>query len=263
MKFWPEADKTALLNAFRRAWINLYVVRDPADIGAEEFAMPMACTDCASRLVSTPNNPPFTRVTEEISKAAYISYVAHSLAMEIGTELTWSIADATAEELHFYFNSRSMMHRITGSSSQFFFGDAGSPGTVRGMYIGRGTPATPIYTYWWMVNNNILQSTEEATVHALLDWFRFNGVHFYGTSSLTNMNDHWGVPTQPPANYVMTGTIYTGESTAKNWTAGCHGTTGFIKSVLKAVNIPAEVLYVLRPCPALSSDTRSLPFAWR
>lgn len=240
---WSETDKTALDEAFSRAWANLVLNPSSSAIGTNEFSMPLECTFCVERLQTHPSYPPFTIIPEDLSKRAYISYVAQSLALEISGGLGWSILEESETHLYHYLNSRAMMHRLTGSSTDFFFGYAGSPGTIRGQYIGRGTPATPIYTYWWFRNNQLLGDTKEQTIYNVLEWFRQNAVHYYGSSSYLNMNDHWGYPSQPPANYVISGTILSGESVTKNWTAGCHGTTGFIKSALKAINIPAEVIY--------------------
>jgi hypothetical protein len=33
-------------------------------------------------------------------------------------------------------------------------------------------------------------------------------------------------------------------TTTEHWTAGCHGTTGLLRNVLRAVNIPVQILRV-------------------
>ena len=33
-------------------------------------------------------------------------------------------------------------------------------------------------------------------------------------------------------------------TTSEHWTAGCHGTTGFLRNVLRAVNVPVQILRV-------------------
>ena len=79
---------------------------------------------------------------------------------------------------------------------------------------------------------------------ALTEWARDNMVHFYGTSGLQNMVDHWGHPTRAPVSQIINGTVRATESVTQHWTAGCHGTAGFYKAVLRAVNIPVQILYV-------------------
>ena len=239
---WSEEDKAALDSAFSRAWINLYVQRTPGDLGIEEFTMPLNCPFCEQQLISAPTGSDWTTVIESLSKRVYIAYVAQSLALELGNGVNWKVLSRSSDEFYFYFNSRSMMYRVTGNSTDFFFGESGA-GNNLGDYNGRGTPATPIYAYWWLFNNNLLASTHEETIANILQWFRENAVHYYGAPNPQNFNDHYGYPSQPSAFYVITGTTLVGESSPRHWTAGCHGTTGFIKQILRAINIPVEVRY--------------------
>ena len=242
---WSETDKNLLDSSFERAWSWLYQSGETSILGTEEFGMPLSCTFCESSLVSNPTGNPFLMIPESLAKTPYISYVAFSLALEIGSKLSWSIASSSSSELHHYFNSRSIMHRVGAyNDGAFFFGSPGGAGDVRNKYLGNISPATPIYAYRWFVNNALLKTTHEATIYAVLEWFRNNAVHFYGAYTIENMDAHWGYPAQASAYHIMTGTVRDTESSARHWTAGCHGTAGFIKSVMKAVNIPVEILYV-------------------
>jgi hypothetical protein len=54
--------------------------------------------------------------------------------------------------------------------------------------------------------------------------------------------DHYG---PPPVSRIINGTVTTcptsgadAQVTPHNWTAGCHGTTGFLSTIFRAVNIP-------------------------
>jgi hypothetical protein len=241
---WPENDKIALDDSFERAWQWLYQSQETSILGSEEFSMPLKCTYCEGRLVSHPTSGPFTVIDEDLSKKVYITYVAHSLAVEIGGIVNWSIANSSPSELHHYFNSRSLMHRVGAlGNAEFFFGNPGGGGDARIKYLGNVSPATPIYAYRWMVNSGLLQSSHEATIKAVLTWFRDNAVHFYGGYTYENANDHWGYPSQTSAYHLIKGTVRESESSPKHWTAGCHGTAGFIKSVFKTINIPVEIIY--------------------
>lgn len=239
---WLEADKAALDASFERAWQWIYVSQQASILGEQEFSMPLSCTYCEGRLLTFPNNGPFTVIPEDFSKRAYIAFVAHSLALEAGGRLQWSILNSSANDLHHFLNSRSMMHRL-GGTGEFFFGEPGGGGNARIKYLGRVSPATPIYAFKWLVANNILQSTQQATVLALLQWMRTHAVHFYGSATYQNMMDHWGYPAQTSAYHVMIGTVRATESEPQHWTAGCHGTAGFLKSVLKSVNIPVQPIF--------------------
>lgn len=243
---WSSSDKQALSDAFDRAWAWMYETDKPfSNLGADEFSMPLSCPNCEALLISNPNDIAKTIIGEASSKTAYIASVAHSLAGEIGGSIPWSILNEPSSNLHHYFNSRSMMHR-NNSTTEFVFGAPLGAGSLnaREKYLGNSTPATPRYAHSFLVNNGILGSTQSETIAALLQWVRENMVHYYLTSTYTNTNDHWGYPGRPSVFSVIEGTIRASESTPNHWTAGCHGTAGFIKSVFKSVNIPVEILYV-------------------
>lgn len=239
---WSEEDKALLDAAFARSWYWIYQSGSASEVGAAEFSMPLSCTYCEARLLTHPTSGAFTVIPEALSKTVYMSYVAQSLALEAGEALNWSVATASAANLHHLLNSRSMMHRMSGSTD-FFFGEPGGGGDARIKYIGRVSPATPIFVYNWARAQGILKETEQATVVALLEWLRANAVHFYGTATYANMQEHWGYPAQTSAYHVMVGTVRDTENTVEHWTAGCHGTVGFVKSLLKALNIPVETIY--------------------
>ncbi len=236
---WSEDDKTLLDQSFARAWQNIY---QPQLSNSHEFAMPLDCTYCEERLVTHPNNGPFTVIPESLSKTVYLSHVAYSLALEAGSGLDWSIVNSDQAQLHTILNSRSMMHRLSGTT-QFFFGEPGGGGDSRIKYIGRWSPATPDFIYQWAKAQSILRSTQEETVIALLQWLRENAIHFYGSATYQNMQEHWGYPGQTSIYHIINGTIRDTENTTQHWTAGCHGTVGFVKSVLRVLNIPVETIY--------------------
>jgi len=240
---WSDSDKQALSDAFDRAWAWRFST-DPFNVlGIDEFTMPLECTSCQTLLVSTPNDQAITLIPETLSKTTYIAAVAHAIMIETSESVQWSILTSDAATLHNYFNSRAIMHR-NNSTTDFMFGSPNGTVNQRIKYLGNAVPATPRSTYAWLVNEGILQSSHAGTIRALLQWARQNMIHYYGTSTYTNSNDHWGYPGRPPVDLVISGTNYSGDPGNKHWTAGCHGTAGFIKSVLKSVNIPVEPMYV-------------------
>ncbi|MEZ4870657.1 MAG: hypothetical protein R2827_00130 [Bdellovibrionales bacterium] len=237
---WSESDKELLDAAFARAWQRLY---NSAYTGQDEFEMPMPCSSCITNLMTSPTNTPLTEISENFGKFIYMTYVAHSLAVEIGGAVNWSVAASSSSELHHFFNSRSMMHRKYYDAGFFVGKPAAGAGDMRIKYLGRATPATANFSYRWLVDNNLLKTTQAETINAVLQWFRDNAIHFYGSATYENMVSHWGYPSQPSVYNVARGTIRETESEVQHWTAGCHGTAGFIKSVLKTANIPVEVIY--------------------
>ncbi len=238
---WSDSDKEALNTAFRRSWYYIYDAYDPNYTGTADFTMPLACTNCAADLASNPASTPLHRISEASGKSVYMAYAAQSLALEIGEGLSWSVATASTNELHHYFNTRSLMHRLGYESTDFFIGNWSVEASVPEKYLGHGSPATPIYIYSFFTSNDIIANTHEQTIYNLAEWFRNNAVHFYFGYEMQNMVDHWQFPGQVPASRLIAGTVRDGESESRHWTAGCHGTASFFMTALKAINIPVEI----------------------
>ncbi len=241
---WSDEDKTALAEAFQRAWYYIYDLKDRSNTGTSDFTMPVECTDCTEQLSSNPSSKPIHRVTESVGKSVYFAYAAQSLALEIGGGLDWSIASIEDEELHHYFNSRSLMHRLGYQSTNFFIGSWTVSPSVPEKYLGDGSPATPIYNYNFLLNNNLIGDSHQETIFNLAEWFRDNVVHFYYGYERQNAYDHWQFAGHVPASRLIDGTVRTGESSSRHWTAGCHGTGAFFKTALKSINIPVEIQLV-------------------
>jgi hypothetical protein len=238
---WTDADRQIVEDMFDRAWAWLYETAEPyANLGTDEFSFPIACSSCDTGLTNTPTSNVLTLVATDDSKTVYFSHLAHALALAAGQGTAWSLGDLSAADLHPILSSRAMMHRY---GTKYLFGPPNFVPNARIKNIGRGTPATARWTYAWMQRNNLVKSTQAETVAAILQWARLNLVHFYGSATYQNFDEHWQSPSGPPLSKVVEGTIRTSESTAEHWTAGCHGTVGFVKTLLRAVNIPTQVIY--------------------
>ena len=53
-----------------------------------------------------------------------------------------------------------------------------------------------------------------------------------------------GLPGRRSRVVAGTTSTYPGATTFAHWTAGCHGTTGLLRNVLRAVNVPVQILRV-------------------
>lgn len=237
---WSAADKAALESAFTSEWNWLYRYSNYlSNYGIDQFSMPLYCSECIDDLTSTPNSFPMVILTDdELSKKVYISFVAHTLAVEIGNKVSWSITSLSTANLHHLLNSRSVMQRY--GSVGYLFGQPTFQVNDRSKYLGNITPSTPRYAQAFLQKNSLVKSTHLATITALMEWARDNMVHYYYASTYKNMYDHWQYPTQPPVNRVIDGTTSPYYPYFGHWTAGCHGTAGFFKQVLRVVNIPVE-----------------------
>lgn len=239
---WTAEDKQSLSDAFDRAWTWLYLRTDHLNnIGTDEFAAPLTCSTCETNLVSSPTSSANTYITTDQAKTVFFANVAHHLAVEIGQALPWSIAGESAQILHHYFNSRSLMQYY--NSNSVLLGQPAFQVDSRDKYIGRASPATPRWTYAWLARNGIIKATRAETINALLAWSRDNLTHFYGAATYANMDDHWLYPAAPSILSVLSGTTSRSHGFGY-WTAGCHGTIGLLKQSLRTVSIPVEPLYV-------------------
>jgi hypothetical protein len=78
----------------------------------------------------------------------------------------------------------------------------------------------------------------------MLDWCRWNLSHYLGSFTPQNAEYHWQYRGKAPVRRIIEGTLLldpqyaAGFPTPKHWTPGCWGTSGFLRSLLRVVNIP-------------------------
>lgn len=191
----------------------------------------------------------------------YVTTVAQSLAVEIEKRVPWSIAGTPPNELAILFDSR-----------QFFSWNDDEKGyEVEFMVAGNATPCAPDAAYALMhgllhppkpktpahpvaaveptpgvVGKPLPPAALDARIDAivkLLEWCRDNMFHFLGTGTMKDGEKTWQYRGLAPVRRVIDGTHNSEDGTSGNfghWTAGCHGTTGFLRTVLRTVNIPVE-----------------------
>ncbi len=213
---WTSALKAALENAFRTALSGGSI----------------SLIDPPPNLANPADDQHATTVLSDTHAwQLYLAHVANSLATEIGSWVNWSLNGYSSEHLAPILDSREM----------FRWKDA-----YRGYQIiqneGRVIPAPPAYTRGFLVEEGLITSSRLGTIGALLDWCRKNMVHFLGGAETKNLEDQWQYRGYPPVSRVIEGTPHTGhpEWGVSHRTAGCRGTTGFLKAVLRAVNIPVR-----------------------
>jgi hypothetical protein len=240
---WSVAEKDELVVAFEEAWNWLY--------GPSPFAaLNETITDPPASLADTtdPIASPRVEVSEASARQLYVRWLGLNLAIELGGHVPWSVTGYTAEQLQILFDSASFLSRISTGNYAVC---AGSPGHVnyvkRKDNLGGSLIGPPRYTLAFLRNNSLVGATRQATIANLLDWVRDNLVHFYGDADYQTMEQHWQYRGLPPLSRIVVGTTttYPGASPAfGHWTAGCHGTTGFLRNVLRAANIPVQILRV-------------------
>ncbi len=174
----------------------------------------------------------------------YLATVAHSLAAEIGGWVPWSLRDYSPEALEQILSGFGMFRHDTNDGSSW---DSDHPGGyVLGGNMSREhvTPSHPTFTYPFLVQNNLVGPGAVDTIARVLDWCRWNLSHYLGSFTPQNAEYHWQYRGAAPVRRIIEGTLLldpqhaAGFPTPKHWTPGCWGTSGFLRSLLRAVNIP-------------------------
>jgi len=238
---WP--DWTALHKLqLRRAWMH---ARDWHANGMTGFRG-TRFQDPPPNQDAMPDDAPFFRTVLDGPTQAwpwFLAQVAHSLAAEIEGWFPWSIRAYSTEHLEHLFAGPLMFTRDTDNGGHF---DTDHPGgfTIGG-YAGmeKATPSHPTYVYRFLVEQDVLRRTRIHTIGRLLDWCRANMHHYFGSFTPANADFHWQYRGRPPVRRIIDKTPLTnpemgGFEEPRSWTAGCWGTTAFLRSVLRTVNIP-------------------------
>src|SRR2546421_3469823 len=161
----------------------------------------------------------------------YIAYVANSLALEAGHRLAWTLNNYSPDMLKIMFDSREMF-----SWNQNYHGYQIDPA-----HSEWAVPTSPQKALAFLTTNRINSATStEAAIAGLFEWCRRHLSHFAGSPGGKNMADLWQYRGFPPASRVISGTIQTSDPAdgSRHRTAGCHGTVGFLRATLRAINIP-------------------------
>lgn len=177
----------------------------------------------------------------------FIAYVGQSLAAENARWVVWSLTSYTPEQLVILFDSRA-----------FFVWQSDVRRYAINRYLsGEATPGDPVRTFRFLRRNRMIGSTSRQTVENLLEWCR-SLIHFDGgLDDLANRQDYWQYSGATPVERVINGTVRTSDRfmALRRYTAGCYGTTGFLRAVLRTVNLPVGFqLKCLHAQPAFLRD---------
>ncbi|MBI5611508.1 MAG: hypothetical protein HY942_00350 [Gammaproteobacteria bacterium] len=195
---------------------------------------------------------PFFRTVFDAQTQAwplYLAIVAHSLATEIDAWVPWSLRGYSPEALEHILSGALMFRRDTNDGGAW---DSDHPGGyVLGgaMSLEKVTPSHPTFTYPFLTQNSLVGSTALATIAHVLDWCRWNLSHYLGSFTPQNAENHWQYRGAAPVRRIIEGTPLLNPQNPgvipapKHWTPGCWGTSGFLRSLLRAVNIPVTLKF--------------------
>jgi hypothetical protein len=162
----------------------------------------------------------------------YITYVAHSIRVEVDRLVHWSILRYNPNQLEFlldsqtffeYFNDDDIYSIIRSDKSLF------SHGAI--------TIGDPIRVYDFIDNEKLIGMTRWGTIGRFLGWCRDQLVHFNGKNNPEDYNKYWQYEGYPPVERILNGTRLP-DTGIEHYTAGCFGTTGLLRTVLRTINIP-------------------------
>ena len=215
---WTEEKKHELSNTFWKALLD--ILPDLKD--APECTLNISDD---GTVLSTDLNP-------DDAWIYYINYVAHSIRVEVDRLVHWSILRYNSEQLEFlldsrtffeYSESRDVYSILRWHESLFSHGSA--------------TIGDPVRIYDFLDSGNLIGITRWGTIGRFLGWIRNNLYHFDSGNTPENYEKHWQYQGYPPVERIISGTTHP-ENGFKHFTAGCWGTTGFIRIILKTINVP-------------------------
>ncbi len=223
---WTTSQQTEFHDAFAIAWSGgVFPLPDPVP----------------NALVLDDTINPLVVLDQTDAWQLYIAYVANSLAVEIGDRTPWSLKDLPPEHLEVILDSTQMFIYHSDYSA---YGHPGVSGYEISFYVqGPAVPAPPDFTFNFLADNGLIGPDQTATIGLLLDWSRNHMEHFIPYDiTVSNYEAHWQYRGFPPVSRVINKTINANhpEQGLKSWTAGCYGTTAFLRAVLRAVNIPVR-----------------------
>jgi hypothetical protein len=241
---WSQQERQELVDSFENTWRWLQR-RVPPPFTALAETIPYPPVNVVD--TSTPTLSPWVKVDPAWARDLYVRWIGLNLAVELGRHVPWSVASYTAEQLRALFDSDSFLS-VDGQG--YYTVCAGDPGHLnyvkRTSNRGGSLIAPPRVTLKFLHQANLMGATRGETIARLLDWARDNLVHFYGNADYRTMEQHWQYRGLPPITHIIGGTTSTATNPPQfgHWTAGCHGTTGFLRNVLRAVNIPVHIIRV-------------------
>ena len=215
-KNWPERDKGALQTAFAAAW-NFSSIN---------------VNDIPANILDPPaDRSPTTALSRSDAHAFYLASVGQSLAVEIDNRVGWSMADYSNDNLAVLFDSREFFVWSRAARNGYQIHDK------KGGYV---LPASPHTMYGFLKDKNLIGPHRYQTIVRLLAWCHYNLYHYFGPHTTENVQGVWQYRGEPPVLRTIEGTTDQANSSmgVRHWIAGCHGTAGFLRAILRTVNIP-------------------------
>ena len=242
---WSPAQKDDLNEAYldAKAWL---------EEGAPQASMPIGgLGDTPANQhpgVSDPSGSVLEWVTPAYMWKLYVAHVAFALALEVTHTVPWSLADDTDESLRYLFDSSVMGWYLTNGN--FSMGTYAGPAVYFPALRANNRPQTafapPMWTYPFLKQAGLVGATRLETIGNVLQWMRLNLWHFFGPATMGNFDAIWQYRGWVPLSKIVSGSVDANNPGygVQHWTAGCHGSVGFLHEVLRAVNVPVQPVWI-------------------
>ena len=162
----------------------------------------------------------------------YITYVAHSIRVEIDRLVHWSILRYNHDQLEFLFDSNTLFE---------YFGSNDIYSIIRWdkslFSHGAVTIGDPTRIYDFIDDGKLIGITRWGTIGRFLGWCRDELVHFNGKNNPADYQKYWQYEGYPPVERILNGTKLQ-DKEIEHYTAGCFGTTGLMRNILRTINVP-------------------------
>jgi hypothetical protein len=153
----------------------------------------------------------------------FLAYVAQSLVVEIAGLVPWSLRNYSSGQLNYLLTALGLYAYSSNANTYLLSGAA--------------TPGDPTRIYQFLAGNSFIMTSRRSTIGRLVDWCRTNMRHSSGSINPAAAQAYWQYNGYPPVERVISGTTHSQAGFA-HWTFGCSGTTAFLSSVLRTLNIP-------------------------
>jgi hypothetical protein len=200
------------------------------------------------------NTFPATVLSANDAWRLYIKTVAMSLAVELRKYVAWSVVAYDSASLASLFDGRHMVSYtwsgapgnlgITVPQAEGYILVSNNYDSATHATFSPGpsfvVPAPPKRVLKLIQDKGLLGSTRLQTITNAIGWAR-RLHHFVGEMSTAVFQRVWQYRGAAPVSRTMDATVDPlSSSDAYRYTAGCHGTSGFLNSVLRVLNIPVD-----------------------
>ncbi len=226
---WNNTIKYTLKMAFESAWINQTY---------ENLLLPDPLPNYANL---EDDDQVFTVTAGVFACHLFLAHLAVCLANEIKGRLPWSIRSYNTEELENLFDCTQMFQLISNINNTYVGGYL-----FKTYSFGRAIPAPPSVINSFLASENLYTLHRMKAISNIINWCRENLTHYLYGPITSSMDAQWHYRGDPPVSRIIKGTTSTfnPEWGKRHFTAGCHGTNGFLRSICRVINIPVKKMSV-------------------